>query len=133
MKGTFGEKLLARIITSLSSDKDEEAGDTNQIIMLSSCPRQKIFHRINRKNVLSSSIYFISARTLTCFSQPEGDETKDCDQTRGFKTCFTRYNTGTIKMNLIFFIGLLNVFFIKDFGNISPQAIVISTLHKICI
>ena len=36
----------------------------------------------------------ISARNLVCFSQPEGDETKDCDQSRGFKTCFTRYNSG---------------------------------------
>jgi len=37
--------------------------------------------------------YLYSSRNLICFSQPTGDETKDCDQTRGFKTCFTRYNS----------------------------------------
>ena len=36
----------------------------------------------------------ISARNLVCYSRPEGEETKDCDQTRGFKTCFTRYSGG---------------------------------------
>jgi len=39
-----------------------------------------------------ASSYLYSSRTLVCFSQPKGDQTKECDQSRGFKTCFTRYN-----------------------------------------
>ena len=39
-------------------------------------------------------VYFLAARNLVCFSHSTGDQTKDCDQTRGFKTCFTRYNSG---------------------------------------
>lgn len=37
--------------------------------------------------------YLYSSRNLVCFSHSTGDQTKDCDQTRGFKTCFTRYNS----------------------------------------
>lgn len=37
--------------------------------------------------------YLYSSRNLVCFSQSKGDETKNCDQSRGFKTCFTRYNS----------------------------------------
>eukprot|EP00090_Calanus_glacialis_P033636 TRINITY_DN55931_c0_g1_i1.p1 TRINITY_DN55931_c0_g1~~TRINITY_DN55931_c0_g1_i1.p1 ORF type:complete len:179 (-),score=31.52 TRINITY_DN55931_c0_g1_i1:154-690(-) len=39
------------------------------------------------------SSYMMSSRKLLCFSQPKGDATKDCDKTRGFKTCFTRYDS----------------------------------------
>ena len=42
----------------------------------------------------SLKFYFLAARNLVCFSHSTGDQTKDCDQTRGFKTCFTRYNSG---------------------------------------
>jgi len=38
------------------------------------------------------STYMISSGKLLCFSQPKGDVTKECDKTRGFKTCFTRYD-----------------------------------------
>ena len=43
-------------------------------------------------------LYFLAARNLVCFSHSTGDQTKDCDQTRGFKTCFTRYNSGIYKI-----------------------------------
>ena len=43
-------------------------------------------------------LYFLAARNLVCFSHSTGDQTKDCDQTRGFKTCFTRYNSGIYNM-----------------------------------
>ena len=39
----------------------------------------------------------VAARNLVCFSQSKGDETKNCDQSRGFKTCFTRYNSGILQ------------------------------------
>ena len=37
----------------------------------------------------------IPASVLTCFSTPEGPETRDCDKARGFRTCFTRYTGST--------------------------------------
>ena len=35
-----------------------------------------------------------AATKLTCFSDPMGDRTKGCDKTKGFKTCFVRYDQG---------------------------------------
>ena len=40
-------------------------------------------------------LLFIPASVLTCFSTPEGPETRDCDKARGFRTCFTRYTDST--------------------------------------
>jgi len=41
-----------------------------------------------------SSSYMMSSQKLLCFSEPKGDAIKDCDKSRGFKTCFTRYDNG---------------------------------------
>ena len=51
-------------------------------------------HRIKIFVTKLLKFYFLAARNLVCFSHSTGDQTKDCDQTRGFKTCFTRYNSG---------------------------------------
>ena len=41
----------------------------------------------------------VPASVLTCFSTPEGPETRDCDKARGFRTCFTRYKYKQIHTN----------------------------------
>ncbi|XP_023331707.1 uncharacterized protein LOC111703864 [Eurytemora carolleeae] len=37
--------------------------------------------------------YIMLSTKLTCFSEAQGDKSKDCDKTRGFRTCFTRYDS----------------------------------------
>ena len=36
------------------------------------------------------------ASVLTCFSNAEGAETRDCDKALGFRTCFTRWSLSLI-------------------------------------
>ena len=69
--------------------RSSELGDNSgPIWSMSDRHRSKIFVTKLLK------FYFLAARNLVCFSHSTGDQTKDCDQTRGFKTCFTRYNSG---------------------------------------
>eukprot|EP00090_Calanus_glacialis_P039331 TRINITY_DN68479_c0_g1_i1.p1 TRINITY_DN68479_c0_g1~~TRINITY_DN68479_c0_g1_i1.p1 ORF type:complete len:121 (+),score=16.42 TRINITY_DN68479_c0_g1_i1:187-549(+) len=43
-------------------------------------------------HVHNSDQYIMFAHKLTCYSAPVGEETKHCDKSRGFKSCFVRHN-----------------------------------------
>ena len=49
----------------------------------------------------------LAATKLTCFSDPMGDRTKGCDKTKGFKTCFVRYDQGDCVIIKKIFLQLL--------------------------
>ena len=74
--------------SSTSAHQSWVTTDLGPIWSMSDRHRSKIFVTKLLK------FYFLAARNLVCFSHSTGDQTKDCDQTRGFKTCFTRYNSG---------------------------------------
>ena len=52
---------------------------------------------INNKLLLCSLLYYpFSGFTMECYSDIQGTQWTHCSGTRGFRTCFTKYDTSKV-------------------------------------